>query len=498
MKPRIIVREIHLLEAVLRFPPPSGKQPSLDYIPDEVLDYWCQKPFTHIWAMGAWRRSLQSKTIALQHPFLQKEFNTALPDWTEKDVYGSPYAIFSYEPSRSLGSKQAFYRFRKRLSDRGVGLILDFVPNHLAVDHPWVYSSPQRFVMRSNVNPDEEPPLGWFGTATTFGKCWIAHGKDPYFPSWTDTAQLDYRKSETRKAMINVLFEISEFCDGVRCDMAMLILNSIFRKTWGDWDGETITNEFWSSAIDQVHRVRPSFLWIAEAYWGLENKLIELGFDWVYDKEFTTRVIQRNGNELRTTLFDKRLWGQRYLRFLENHDEPRIAEQLPKESLEVATSLLFMQPGGVLWNDGQELGSKVKLPIQLTRRPKETLDLDLVQRLQRILEIYSTLPHHTATKIVLDVRPVSDFESSHQWIIPILWISENKTIVWIGNISKDVSMARIPLHLSGIADRMVRFTDLRTGEIYERDGNEVNTIGLFVRLTGNDFHWFEVEILPRG
>ena len=231
MPTRTVIREVNLFASVRAFAP-EGKRSSLDHIPDTELDRWCELPITHVWGMGAWHRSPKGRAVAIQHTGLRQEYDAALPDWNEEDVTGSPYAIRDYEPSERLGTDRAFNRFRQRLAERDIGLILDFVPNHLAIDHPWITQHSERFVMRADISPDVSPPPGWFSTKTRQGTRWIAHGRDPYFPAWTDTAQLDYRKPETRKAVIEELVKIADYCDGVRCDMAMLVLNNIFRKTW--------------------------------------------------------------------------------------------------------------------------------------------------------------------------------------------------------------------------------------------------------------------------
>lgn len=494
MSTRIFVREVHLLEVLYRYPTPTGKQPSLDYLPDELLDEWCQKPFTHLWAMGAWRRSTVSKKIATTLTGLISDFDLVLPDWREDDVSGSPYSVYSYEPSRKFGSKQAFQQFRSRLANRGVKLILDFIPNHVAVDHPWVQQFPNRFVMRNQIEDGETPPIGWFEASTAIGKCWIAHGRDPYFPSWTDTAQLDYRNQETRKEMINQLLQISEYCDGVRCDMAMLVLNNIFRKTWGDSDQEKISTEFWATAIDTVHKKKPSFLFIAETYWGTENRLIELGFDYVYDKEFMSRVIHSDVTALKRTLLDRRSWGQRYIRFLENHDEKRIASQVSKQQLDFVTSLLLMQPAAVLWHDGQEKALQRKIPIQLTRRPTENVDVDFYDYVKSLFKKVSDFPFHLASARQLGANPVTENDTTNSNLIPILWEYKNRRILWIGNLTGDYSTARVPIHLAGIADRLVTLNEMRTNEVYGRSGSELLTIGLFVHLEPYSYHWFEVMI----
>jgi hypothetical protein len=166
-------------------------------------------------------------------------------------------------------------------------LILDFIPNHLGLDHPWVVEQPELFVLSIENAP------GAFGQPTMAGPRWLAHGKDPYFPAWIDTVQLDHRRAETRAAVIEELRSVAKRCDGVRCDMAMLLLEEVFKRNWARYpiSGARAIGEFWAEAIAAVKR--PDFLFVAEAYWDLEERLLQLGFDLAYDKRVTDFVVER-------------------------------------------------------------------------------------------------------------------------------------------------------------------------------------------------------------
>ncbi len=65
----------------------------------------------------------------------------------------------------------------------------------------------------------------------------LAHGRDPYFPPWPDVVQLDAFSPVMRAATADVLGGIAGQCDGIRCDMAMLMINRIFGTTWGSRAG---------------------------------------------------------------------------------------------------------------------------------------------------------------------------------------------------------------------------------------------------------------------
>ena len=71
------------------------------------------------------------------------------------------------------------------------------------------------------------------GSGVTEGDVILAHGRDPFFPGWPDTLQLNYGNPLLQEAMIGELIKIAGQCDGVRCDMAMLVLPEVFERTWG-------------------------------------------------------------------------------------------------------------------------------------------------------------------------------------------------------------------------------------------------------------------------
>ena len=117
------------------------------------------------------------------------------------------------------------------------------------------------------------------------GDLLLAHGRDPYFPGWPDTLQLNYGNPATQDAMIGELLKIAGQCDGVRCDMAMLVLPDVFERTWG-----IPTQPFWPKATQRVREQVPDFCFMAEVYWDLEWTLQQQGFDYTYDKRLYDRL----------------------------------------------------------------------------------------------------------------------------------------------------------------------------------------------------------------
>ena len=348
-----------------------GYPVTLANVPETEVASWKRFGFTHVWLMGVWTVGPRARAEALADNGVRRACQEALPDCHEEDIGASPYAIADYQVAASLGGEPGLHQFRARLNRAGMKLILDFVPNHLGLDHPWIQERPSLFVQGTQPGP------GTF--SITSGTTRIAHGRDPHFGAWTDTAQLDYRRLETRIAMEGLLRAIAHVCDGVRCDMAMLLLNDVFSRTWAEFPvvetqvgNSGAGSEFWDAAIASVKREFPDFLFLAEVYWDFEPRLQDLGFDYTYDKVFYDRLTARDLPGLRAHLLQTPpvRAGHNCL-FLENHDEPRAAARLQADFHFPAACLMLALPGMRLLHEGQLDGARTKVPVQLLRRPPQ-------------------------------------------------------------------------------------------------------------------------------
>jgi hypothetical protein len=99
----------------------------------------------------------------------------------------------------------------------GMRLILDFVPNHVAPDHPWTGEHPEYFI-RGEAADAQSDPASFIETGGRVFAC----GRDPFFPAWPDVLQLNAFDPGLRPAARDTVLDIAGQCDGVRCDMAML------------------------------------------------------------------------------------------------------------------------------------------------------------------------------------------------------------------------------------------------------------------------------------
>ena len=195
----------------------------------------------------------------------------------------------------------------------GLRLILDFIPNHFNAESNLTKSNPELFLQGTPANHDADSHT-FFLQHNTF----LAHGKDPYFPAWTDTAQVNYFSPGTHIFMADKLLQIAKFCDGVRCDMAMLILPEIFDRTWGHLKtDDQETPNFWRNAIPRVKAKYPDFIFIAEAYWDMQWNLQQMGFDYTYDKKLLDRLVEGNVHKIKAHLKADLDYQSKMLRMIE-------------------------------------------------------------------------------------------------------------------------------------------------------------------------------------
>lgn len=336
-----------------------GRTVTLATAPEVEIASWKRRGFTHIWLMGVWATGPKTRDLARAQPNLRALSAEAFGLNGEEKLVSSPFAVADFTVAAELGGAAALRQFRAQLRRHGLGLVLDFIPNHLGLDHQWLIEKNILFVGSAAQRPETFP------VTHAGGANWVAHGKDPYFPAWIDTAQLDYRLAASRAAMIEALQSVAQQCDGVRCDMAMLLLNDIFAKSWAYFpiNKPAPTGEFWAEAISAVKQRHPQFVFIAEAYWNLEPRLQALGFDYAYDKKFLDHLTQRDYPALQRHV---RAEGAKFnpARFLENHDEARIASILSVPEQKAAAVLLLAQPGLRLLHDGQLAGKTRRTPVQ--------------------------------------------------------------------------------------------------------------------------------------
>ena len=347
-----------------------GTDVTLDAVPAPEWDRVVPDGISVVWLMGVWARSPSGRQIALLNPDLRASWSSALPDWTSTDVVGSPYCITDYVPAAEFGGWAGLDVARAELRARGALLMVDWVPNHVGPDSPWLRERPRG--VRARHGRGARPSAG--GVRRVDGNV-FAKGKDPYFAPWPDVVQVDAFAPSLRSLAVQALSRVAQHADAVRCDMAMLMLDDVVTATWGERVGPPPAVTYWTEVIAAVRRVNPAFRFVAEAYWDREWDLQELGFDYCYDKRLYDRLEQGDVAPVRGHLDADPAYQGRLVRFLENHDEPRAARTFaPPERVKAAAVTIATLPGMTLWHDGQAEGREVFVPVFLGRRPEEPPD----------------------------------------------------------------------------------------------------------------------------
>jgi hypothetical protein len=350
----------------------AGRPLGFADVPDAELDAIRARGFDGIWLMGVWTTGPRARRLALSSQPLQQAYESLLPDWEPADVGGSPYSIAAYEPLAERGGRASLARLRARLRERGLGLVLDFVPNHLGIDHAWLDDHPDRLV-RGSARLLAREPGNWFVHTTSDGEDRVfAHGRDPHFAGWTDTVQVDLRRRGARRALAEILRDVASLADGLRCDVAMLPLADVFARTWGPPDPSE-AGDFWTEAVSLARDAHPELVLFAEVYWGLGPRLLALGFDWVYDKDLLDALVGGDLAAVGAHVARPSAEHAGRVRFLENHDERRAPEALGSRDRAAAT-VAYGLPGVRFFQSGQAEGWTRQVPVQLRRAPDEPVD----------------------------------------------------------------------------------------------------------------------------
>jgi hypothetical protein len=470
----------------------TGGEMTLSTVPDQVWREYRSMGFNLLWLMGVWQRSPRARQIALQNKYLQAEYEHVLPGWTADDIAGSPYAVYSYTLDSSLGRSGELALLKQKLNGMGMGMILDFVPNHLALDHAWTLSHPHRFV-QATAEELAQHPERFFRTP---GGAWLAHGRDPNFPPWQDTVQVNFFSQDLREALIKQLLGIAQACDGVRCDMAMLGLNSVYQMVWGKcihFLPET-QSEFWSEAIGRVRAKYPGFIFIAESYWGTEAELRQLGFDYTYDKRLYDRLRYVPAPEIGEYIREARPSIEHSLLFVENHDEPRALSAFGEEKSLAAATIICTLPGMRLLHGGQLEGLVQRVPVQMGRLAEEETNLRVKGYYEKLLPACRSLTMLQGSWALLEAGPAWDGDMTFHRLLAWCWQYQDSFKLVAVNYSNARAYGRIrlPLALEN-AQRLVS-DDVLHGRVYSSPAAEVREQGLYIELPPWGSHLLDVKV----
>lgn len=444
-----LVYEINTAVYLNRLSRQHGPTILLDTVPDSELDRLASLGVDVVWLMGIWQRSSRAIEIETNDTDFMAGLHDVLPDMTDEDLIGSAYSISDYRVSDSFGGEAALSNLRAKLQKRGIGLLLDFVPNHTALDHAWTVEHPDYYIHGNAEEltklPDEFADCG--GTI-------VAKGRDPGFPPWSDVAQLNAFSPSYRQAARQTLRSIASICDGVRCDMTMLMLSEVFARTWGERAGTAPDDDFWQSVIPPVREQYPDFMFLAEVYWNKEQHLIDQGFDYCYDKTLYDLLLDSSARKVRRHINKMQKYRNHLAFFIENHDEKRAASVFETARQKAAATIIATLPGLRLLHDGQLQGYKATIPVHLGRGPTETVDTEISDFYESLLSAVGSCTHESTYWRLIKTRK--------RHVVAYVWSQGDGPRMVIVNFSHKNLRAKIRLDPGTLGDDQKTLTDTVT------------------------------------
>jgi glycosidase len=454
-----------------------GPTATLDDIDGAVLDRLVPAGVDWLYLLGVWRTGAAGRAVSRTSPDIRRSCEEALGDLTDEDICGSCFAVTGYEVNERLGGADALARLRERVAQRGTSLMLDFVPNHTAPDHRWVAAHPDRYVAGTE-DDLAATPANWTRVQTGAGERVLAYGRDPYFAGWPDTLQLDYAAPDVPVAMTGELLAAAGQCDGLRCDMAMLLLPDVFERTWG-----RAMAPFWPAALDAVRAEHPGFTFMAEVYWDREYDLQQQGFDITYDKRLYDRLVGDLA-EVRGHLGAAPDFQARSARFLENHDEPRAATVFGEGDRHRAAAVItYLVPGLRFLEEGQPEACHIHVPVHLCRAPVEPERPALADLYADLFEVLAEPVVHDGSWQLTPAGAAWDGNESHTGIVSFTWSEPDGgplRLIVVVNLADTWAQAYVGLPHPELAGRAISITDRFGPDTYVRDGDDLLAHGLYV------------------
>jgi hypothetical protein len=453
-----------------------GRPLELGEVPGGAWDAIAALPVDAVWLMGVWRRSPAGLAIAQADPGLDAGNRAALPDLRPEDVIGSPYCVREYVADERFGGSAGLAAARAALAERGVALVLDYVPNHVAPDHPWATARPE-CLLPGTEDELAEHPEAFLRTPGGI----VARGRDPYFPPWPDVVQLNAFAPALREAVAETLEDIGGQCDALRCDMAMLMTNEVFARTWGERAGPAPELDYWPALIQRSKAAHPDLRFIAEAYWDMEWTLQQHGFDLCYDKRLYDRLVHDDAASVRGHLQADAGYQEGLLRFIENHDEPRAAATFEPPRARAAAVVMSTLRGARMYHDGQFEGRRTRIPVFLGRGPDEPEDDDLRAFYARLLRAVAGSGLREGDWRLCAAEGWPD-NPSHRNLVTWCWSTAAARHLVVVNLSDGAAQARVRVPWDDLRGRALDLTDLLDGRRFERSGDAIAEDGLYVEL----------------
>jgi len=444
-----------------------------------------------VWLMGVWQ--LGNAGLQDSIGYIDR-YKTELPDITVEDIIGSPYAIVDYTVNSEIGTDADLDAVKAKLNALGMGLMVDFVPNHFALDARMLETNPEVFIQRPD--GDTSPDEWWIEKSGVT----VAYGRGPYDGPWTDTLNVNYWSPAAIAIMKDIFVNIAKRVDAIRIDMAMLVLNDVWENAWSDvmasggWARPEA--DFWADAISTA-KAETSLVIVSEAYDYYmtsppeQEYLTNLGVDYSYNKKVLDVIEEQHLDEMRGFLFQQPQWRlNRMCHFVENHDEPRAAKSLGGQAKAFAASVAALTlPGMRLTYFGQYDGLANRLGVHLRRGTPEDKHPEVHAQYVKLMEALSHEVFHEGTWTIIDVE-----QPGPEWrLFAWGWEHNGEKRLVVVNWCDQQGVGIVPVaNAVGHEDSgRVQITELLTNTTLNGTATEMRGSGLAVQLDPWKAHIFE-------
>jgi hypothetical protein len=222
---------------------------------------------------------------------------------------------------------------------------------------------------------------------------------------------------------------------------------------------------------------------MAEVYWDLEWTLQQQGFDYTYDKRLYDRLREHHARPVREHFHAGLDYQDKLARFLENHDEPRAAATFAPGVHEAAAVITYLSPGLRFFHEGQFQGRKNRISPHLGRRLDEPVDAAMANFYDRLLAVLRQPLLHEGRWQLLECAPAWEGNWTWDCFLAFAWhgAGDDRLIVAV-NYAPNQSQCYVRLAYGDLGNRFWRLQDQMNALAYDRDGNDLQSRGLYLDM----------------
>jgi len=428
-----------------------------------------EEGFGWLWLGGIWDPGETGRWIARRSALLLERFREDLPDLEISDIDGPALPPRAYTAREDLGGDEGLETLRRDLQGRGIRLLVDFVPDCVAADHPWVTEHPE-FILHSAGGPCPEEAAA------------------PALPA-LPAATLDLGHPGVQEAVMAELDLVARRADGIH------LAGRIAPEARG----------FWSGALGRLRAAHPRLMILGEppasapasSLTGSSPPVdVDLGLDVEIDAGFRDLGMAPDPAAIPGAV--KEGTRRPCARFLEEYGGARVTERLPRARHEAAAVLAYLSASLAVFSDGEIEGRKRPWNPFLTRRAAEPPDGEIRSFYGRLLDVLGRPAARSPCRVLPLSRAWEENESWRQ--VTVLTRGEMGKPLLLVAVNFGPAEAQCYASVEGLLGESGGWLlqDLFSTQVYTRDRGDLAQRGLYLALAPWDYNVFEVTPRPAG